>query len=148
MAIRFFNPYTPGNRNRSGSDFSELTRKAPEKHLVKGQKRSHGRNNRGVITCRHKGGGHKRLYRQIDFRRGRFAPSEEQEKTRQDAAYREDDEKRPFAKSPVNHQNHNDIGDQCPDEKCRSVLALRREMLLLMLRWKNPWPQALRPRMQ
>ena len=70
MAIRFFNPYTPGNRNRSGSDFSELTRKAPEKHLVKGQKRSHGRNNRGVITCRHKGGGHKRLYRQIDFRRG------------------------------------------------------------------------------
>ena len=70
MAIRFYNPYTPGNRNHSALDFSELTRKQPEKHLVKGQNRSHGRNNRGVITCRHKGGGHKRLYRTIDFRRG------------------------------------------------------------------------------
>lgn len=69
MAIRFFNPYTPGNRNHSGSDFSELTRKEPEKQLVKGQNRSYGRNNRGSITCRHKGGGHKRLYRKIDFRR-------------------------------------------------------------------------------
>ena len=69
MTIRFYNPYTPGNRNRLGPDFKELTQTQPERNLVKGQNRKHGRNNRGVITCRHKGGGHKRLYRFVDFRR-------------------------------------------------------------------------------
>lgn len=71
MGIRFLQAYTPGTRNRSVSDFSELTDKkaAPEKTLTVSLHRSKGRNNRGIITCRHRGGGHKRLYRQIDFRR-------------------------------------------------------------------------------
>nr|WGT92460.1 ribosomal protein L2 [Platydorina caudata] len=71
MGIRFLQAYTPGTRNRSVSDFIELTDKqsAPEKNLTISLQRSKGRNNRGIITCRHRGGGHKRLYRQIDFRR-------------------------------------------------------------------------------
>lgn len=74
MGIRFFQAYTPGTRNRSVSDFSELTDKqsAPEKTLTVSLQRSKGRNNRGIITCRHRGGGHKRLYRQIDFRRDKI----------------------------------------------------------------------------
>nr|YP_009238187.1 ribosomal protein L2 [Chromochloris zofingiensis]AMO01065.1 ribosomal protein L2 [Chromochloris zofingiensis] len=69
MAIRFLQALTPGTRNRSVSDFSEITSIKPEKSLSSKLHSSKGRNNRGVITCRHKGGGHKRLYRQIDFRR-------------------------------------------------------------------------------
>lgn len=74
MGIRFLQPYTAGTRNRSVSDFSELTDKksAPEKTLTVSLQRSKGRNNRGIITCRHRGGGHKRLYRQIDFRRDKI----------------------------------------------------------------------------
>lgn len=69
MGIRIYRPYTPGTRERSISDFSELTRSKPEKSLTKSRHRPKGRNNRGVITCRHRGGGHKKLYRIIDFRR-------------------------------------------------------------------------------
>lgn len=69
MGIRIYRPYTPGTRERSISDFSEVTRSEPEKSLTKSRHRAKGRNNRGVITCRHRGGGHKRLYRVIDFRR-------------------------------------------------------------------------------
>ncbi|MEX0267721.1 50S ribosomal protein L2 [Leptolyngbyaceae cyanobacterium UHCC 1019] len=69
MGIRIYRPYTPGTRERSISDFAEITRSEPEKSLTKSSHRHKGRNNRGVITCRHRGGGHKRLYRQIDFRR-------------------------------------------------------------------------------
>ena len=69
MGIRFLNPCTPGTRQRSVSDFIEITKSKPEKSLSFYVQRSKGRNNRGVITCRHRGGGHKRLYRQIDFRR-------------------------------------------------------------------------------
>jgi large subunit ribosomal protein L2 len=69
MGIRFFKAYTPGTRNRSVSEFSEITSNTPEKSLTSSNHRSKGRNNRGVITCRHRGGGHKRLYRQIDFKR-------------------------------------------------------------------------------
>ncbi len=69
MGIRIYRPYTPGTRERSVSDFSEITRNEPEKSLTKSRHRAKGRNNRGVITCRHRGGGHKRLYRIIDFRR-------------------------------------------------------------------------------
>lgn len=71
MGIRFLKAYTAGTRHRSVSDFSELTDKksAPEKTLTVCLQRSKGRNNRGIITCRHRGGGHKRLYRQIEFRR-------------------------------------------------------------------------------
>lgn len=69
MGIRSYRPYTPSTRERSVSDFSEITKKEPEKSLVKSKHRAKGRNNRGVITCRHRGGGHKKLYRIIDFRR-------------------------------------------------------------------------------
>ena len=69
MGIRFLQAFTPGTRNRSVSDFTEITVTKPEKSLSFGLHRSTGRNNRGIITCRHKGGGHKKLYRQIDFRR-------------------------------------------------------------------------------
>ncbi|MDX2229288.1 MAG: 50S ribosomal protein L2 [Leptolyngbyaceae cyanobacterium bins.349] len=69
MGIRIYRPYTPGTRERSISDFSEITRSEPEKSLTTSRHRKKGRNNRGVITCRHRGGGHKRLYRIIDFRR-------------------------------------------------------------------------------
>lgn len=69
MGIRYYRPYTPGTRERVVSDFSEITRSTPEKSLTRRVHRAKGRNNRGVITCRHRGGGHKRLYRIIDFRR-------------------------------------------------------------------------------
>lgn len=69
MGIRSYRPYTPGTRERSDSDFSEITRSEPEKSLTHSVHRPKGRNNRGVITTRHRGGGHKRLYRVIDFRR-------------------------------------------------------------------------------
>jgi large subunit ribosomal protein L2 len=69
MGIRLYKPYTAGTRNRSVSDFSEITKAKPEKNLTSWNFRSKGRNNRGIITSRHLGGGHKRLYRQIDFKR-------------------------------------------------------------------------------
>ncbi|MDG2614747.1 50S ribosomal protein L2 [Thermoleptolyngbya sichuanensis A183] len=69
MGIRTYRPYTPGTRERSVADFAEITRSEPEKSLTRSVHRPKGRNNRGVITCRHRGGGHKRLYRIIDFRR-------------------------------------------------------------------------------
>lgn len=69
MGIRSYRPYTPGTRERTVSEFSEITRSKPEKSLTKTVHRPKGRNNRGVITCRHRGGGHKRRYRIIDFRR-------------------------------------------------------------------------------
>jgi large subunit ribosomal protein L2 len=72
MGIKFLNPCTPGTRKRSVSDFNEITSSKPEKSLAFSIHRAKGRNNRGVITCRHRGGGHKRLYRQIDFRRDKI----------------------------------------------------------------------------
>ena len=69
MGIRSYRPYTPGTRQATLSDFSEVTKDKPEKSLTKYKHRAKGRNNRGVITSRRRGGGHKRLYRQIDFRR-------------------------------------------------------------------------------
>lgn len=72
MGIRFLQPFTPATRNRSVSDFNEITKTEPEKTLSFGFHRSKGRNNRGIITTRHRGGGHKRLYRQIDFRRDKI----------------------------------------------------------------------------
>ena len=71
MAIRNFRPYTPGTRTRVVTDFSEITSRKPERTLVVAKHRRKGRNNRGVITCRHRGGGHKRLYRVVDFRRNK-----------------------------------------------------------------------------
>ena len=72
MALRFYKAYTPGTRHRSVADCTELSKTRPEKSLTCSLHRAKGRNNRGVITCRHRGGGHKRLYRQIDFRRNKY----------------------------------------------------------------------------
>jgi large subunit ribosomal protein L2 len=72
MSIRFYKSYTPGTRNRALSTFSEITKSKPEKSLLKKNQRAKGRNNRGVITIRHRGGGHKRLYRLIDFKRNKI----------------------------------------------------------------------------
>lgn len=69
MGIRNYRPYTAGTRDRSVADFKEVTKSEPEKSLVVSIHRAKGRNNRGVITCRHRGGGHKKLYRIIDFKR-------------------------------------------------------------------------------
>ncbi|GAB2659722.1 50S ribosomal protein L2 [Gordonia jinhuaensis] len=69
MAIRRYKPTTPGRRGASGADFAEVTRDFPEKSLVRPLHGKGGRNAHGRITTRHKGGGHKRAYRVIDFRR-------------------------------------------------------------------------------
>ena len=70
MGIRRYNPTTPGRRGASVSDFAELTEGAtPERSLLVRKKKRGGRNNQGVITARHRGGGHKRFYRVVDFRR-------------------------------------------------------------------------------
>ena len=71
MTIRLYKSYTPGTRNRALSDFSEITKIKPEKKLIKKNHRHKGRNNRGIITIRHRGGGHKRRYRIIDFKRNK-----------------------------------------------------------------------------
>jgi large subunit ribosomal protein L2 len=72
MSIRLYKSYTPGTRNRALSSFDEITKSKPEKSLVRKNHRNKGRNNRGVITIRHRGGGHKRRYRMIDFKRNKF----------------------------------------------------------------------------
>jgi large subunit ribosomal protein L2 len=69
MAIRKYKPTTPGRRGASVSDFAEITRTTPEKSLLRPLPKKGGRNNSGRITTRHQGGGHKRAYRLIDFRR-------------------------------------------------------------------------------
>jgi large subunit ribosomal protein L2 len=69
MAIRKYRPTTPGRRGAGVSDFSELSRKKPEKSLTRPRPQKAGRNAYGRITTRHKGGGHKRRYRVVDFRR-------------------------------------------------------------------------------
>ena len=72
MTIRFYKSYTPGTRNRSLSMFMEITKHKPEKSLILKNHRKKGRNNRGIITIRHKGGGHKRRYRSIEFKRNKY----------------------------------------------------------------------------
>ena len=72
MGIRLYRAYTPGTRNRSVSEFTEISQTKPEKSLTYSLHRSKGRNNRGIITSRHRGGGHKKLYRQIDFKRSKI----------------------------------------------------------------------------
>ena len=69
MGIKTYNPYTPSRRNMTGSDFSEVTKKTPEKSLVTSKKKKAGRNNQGKITVRHHGGGNRQKYRIIDFKR-------------------------------------------------------------------------------
>lgn len=72
MSIRLYKSYTPGTRNRALSSFSEITKVKPEKSLIRKNHRNKGRNNRGVITIRHRGGGHKKRYRLIDFKRNKY----------------------------------------------------------------------------
>lgn len=72
MAIRKINPTSPGQRGMTKSDFAEITTDKPEKSLLKDLRKTAGRNNTGRITCRHKGGGHKRAYRVVDFKREKF----------------------------------------------------------------------------
>ena len=69
MPIKKFRPVTPASRFRSTSAFDDITRSEPEKSLTEGRSRKAGRNHHGHITARRRGGGHKRLYRKIDFRR-------------------------------------------------------------------------------
>ena len=71
MVIKIYRAYTPGSRNKIVSDFSEITKTKPEKSLITKFHRSKGRNNKGIITIRHRGGGHKRRYRLIDFKRNK-----------------------------------------------------------------------------
>jgi len=72
MALKRYKPTTPTLRYRTTSDFGSITWSKPEKGLVEPQKRTGGRNNKGRISVRHRGGGHKRRYRIIDFRRDKF----------------------------------------------------------------------------
>ena len=71
MGIRKYKPTTNGRRNMTTSDFAEITTNKPEKSLLRPVKRKGGRNNQGKITVRHHGGGHKRQYRVIDFKRNK-----------------------------------------------------------------------------
>jgi large subunit ribosomal protein L2 len=72
MPIRVYKPTSPGRRGMSGSTFEEITRTEPERSLLAPRPRKAGRNVRGTITVRHRGGGHKRKYRVIDFKRDKF----------------------------------------------------------------------------
>lgn len=72
MAVRIYKPTSPGRRKSSVSDFRDLTKKEPEKSLIAIKKSTGGRNNQGKITTRHRGGGVKRYYRLVDFKRTQF----------------------------------------------------------------------------
>ncbi|NMA54479.1 MAG: 50S ribosomal protein L2 [Firmicutes bacterium] len=71
MAIKNYKPTSPGRRFVSGSTFEQITKKKPEKQLLRPLKKHGGRNRKGRTTIRHRGGGHKRRYREIDFRRNK-----------------------------------------------------------------------------
>jgi large subunit ribosomal protein L2 len=71
MGLKKFKPTTPGQRHKIVSDYSEITKSAPEKSLVKGKSKTGGRNNDGRMTMRYIGGGHKQKYRVIDFKRNK-----------------------------------------------------------------------------
>lgn len=72
MPLKSHKPTTPSRRHMVLSDFSEITKSSPERSLLKGQKSKAGRNSAGRISVRHRGGGHKRRYRMIDFKRDKF----------------------------------------------------------------------------
>ncbi|PQJ28980.1 50S ribosomal protein L2 [Rubritalea profundi] len=75
MPLKTFRPFTPSNRYKVLPGFEEITKSKPEKSLTQPLPRTGGRNNRGRITCRHIGGGHKRKYRLVDFKRRNFGVS-------------------------------------------------------------------------
>jgi large subunit ribosomal protein L2 len=72
MPLKTFKPVTPSNRYKEWPTYEEITKTTPEKSLTRPLKKSGGRNNQGRITCRHKGGGHKRKYRLVDFKRNKI----------------------------------------------------------------------------
>ena len=72
MGLKKHKPYTPSRRHMVLSDFADVTKSTPERSLVKGKKSNAGRNSAGRISVRHRGGGHKRRYRVIDFKREKF----------------------------------------------------------------------------
>lgn len=72
MALKKVKPTSPGRRFQVYSTFEEITKKRPEKSLLSKVKKTGGRNANGRITCRHRGGGHKRHYRVIDFKRDKI----------------------------------------------------------------------------
>jgi large subunit ribosomal protein L2 len=72
MAIKIYRPTSPGRRNMSVSVYTDVTRTEPERSLLAPLRKTGGRNSRGKITVRHRGGGHKRRYRLIDFKRNKF----------------------------------------------------------------------------
>lgn len=72
MGIKKYKPTSPGRRDMSGSDFANVTKSTPEKSLLEPLNKKSGRNNRGKITVRHRGGGSKRKYRVVDFKRNKF----------------------------------------------------------------------------
>ena len=72
MPVKSYKPVTPSRRTMTGHSFDEITKTSPEKSLTSGKKRSSGRNSRGRITVRRRGGGHKRRYRDIDFKRDKY----------------------------------------------------------------------------
>ena len=72
MSLKSFKPVTPSNRYKVWPSFDEITTSTPEKSLCRPLKKSGGRNNNGRITTRHIGGGHKRKYRLVDFKRNKF----------------------------------------------------------------------------
>ena len=69
MPVKTYKPTSPGKRHKEGFSFSDITRKKPEKSLLISLRKKAGRNNQGKISARHKGGGRKRRYRLIDFKR-------------------------------------------------------------------------------
>ena len=71
MGIKTYNPYTPSRRNMTGSDFAEITKSTPEKSLLVSLQKNSGRNNQGKITVRHQGGGSRKKYRLVDFKRNK-----------------------------------------------------------------------------
>ena len=72
MPLKSYKPHTPGLRTKTTLDFSDLTRKDAEKSLTRPKSKKAGRNNNGRITMRRRGGGHKQLYRVVDFKRNKF----------------------------------------------------------------------------
>jgi large subunit ribosomal protein L2 len=71
MAVKTYKPTSPGRRDMTGHTFEEVTRNTPEKSLTEALHRRAGRNNQGRISIRHRGGGHRRRYRNIDFKRSK-----------------------------------------------------------------------------
>jgi len=72
MAVKKYKPTTPGQRNKTGYTFEEITKKTPERSLIIPLRKSGGRNAHGRVTVRHRGGGHRRFIRIVDFKRDKF----------------------------------------------------------------------------